>query len=87
MIRAATVSRVSAFLGSRGERLKLNSWSGSEIGDRHSCKRRSRINHLSVLVRPELALAQDRIVVFAVAWAFIERIKWTQEGRGFETKE
>ena len=39
------------------------------------------------LVRPELALAQDRIVVFAVAWAFIERIKWAHVGRGFKTKE
>jgi hypothetical protein len=52
-----------------------------------SSERRSQIDHLSVLVRSELALAQDGIVVFAVASAFVERIKWTQEGRGFETKE
>lgn len=82
-LKTATVSGARAFLGSSGERLKLNSWSGSEIGYRHSYNKR----HLSVLVRSELVLALDQIVVFAVALAFIERIKWTQEGRGFETKE
>jgi hypothetical protein len=40
-----------------------------------------------IKVRSELTIAQARIVVFAVAWAFIERIKWTHEGRGVKTKE
>jgi|GEM_PF-4457580 len=35
----------------------------------------------------EFNITRDGIVVLAVAMALIERIKWTQEGRGFETQE
>lgn len=46
-----------------------------------------KIDRLSVLILSELSITQDRIMLFAVATALIERIKWTQEGRGFETQE